>query len=1008
MKMKTIKVFIICAILFIVNPNTFAQDIISKSFELRYFSNDAKANGETDFKGPTSVFDTDQRVEFLKHYAAFASEFFNDPNFDYDVASDDEAAKAAQAIKPQPEPEFRNRIQLEDWKWLGYRAGQEKEKVHNLLQYKFNETVQLNNGLLETTALKSSYQWKFPGQSWRFSFSWKAKVPSTSSKAVFIFSELEKVIGAKVGFAENGKFFYTTANGETVEKDTYKAGEWYNFKVEFDLAAFKRKKDVVRYNLYINNELVADYVPLHRVVTGGVGYVEYAQNITSIAKVNRLTLNASEGVQVDDIWGVGYHLTGRETYPYTVETFLDENFETKPGAHGWTAENYNDSAWQNTNLPAVHGGERTAEEDLLLRKVVQVGDFDKAFLNIATLDPGGEIWVNGQVVAVVTNRAPQKINLTKFLNKNEENLIAVKVNHFYLTEKVGEIMHHSSLDFSIGWFAGKMSLDLLDNTSIHDAFVYTKSLGNKASQLAKIKIDNKDWLAFRGSVEVKMFLWFPQESKTVAAQASMDLEIPHNITELEIPFEVANPKLWTPENPNLYKMQVILKDKDGNIIDDYVTTTGIRTVDQIGGSFRLNGEVSMLNGAQIMGYRGPIEDMIKESRCAPDYWVAKEILQIKKMNGNLLRVHVHNWEFPARGINDPRYAEYADQLGMMLLWCPTAWIRTGRGWGDVDFENYPKYMNQVINHPSIVMWEAANHTQSFKGNPVSESNIYCEQVHNTLYPVDPSRIISYNSFVRHFHYGNDEGTIDQEGNPIQASWAWTAPNVTRGNQDSPTGYGREWNVLRNYPDDYRASFLDSKDRAYFNFEHQESAAQPNWNLVKGKPWYQMQSYEWSYDEGSIGRKLQANEWKESQAWQAFGAWEAMKKMRYLDYDGFSWCCLHGGANSVTYKKPLIDFVGAAKLAWHVNKMVFQKTVAGSHDVDVAYGPADKINPVVMNWNKEQTANVSVKILDIDKNEVAKKEYKNVSLKGGRTVNKLEPFMPNDLKEGYYFIVYEIE
>ena len=128
MKMKTIKVFIIFAILFIVNPNTFAQDIISKSFELRYFSKDAKANGETDFKGPTSVFDTDQRVEFLKHYAAFASEFFNDPNFDYDVASDDEAAKAAQAIKPQPEPEFRNRIQLEDWKWLGYRAGQEKEK----------------------------------------------------------------------------------------------------------------------------------------------------------------------------------------------------------------------------------------------------------------------------------------------------------------------------------------------------------------------------------------------------------------------------------------------------------------------------------------------------------------------------------------------------------------------------------------------------------------------------------------------------------------------------------------------------------------------------------------------------------------------------------------------------------------------------------------------------------------------------------------------------------------
>jgi hypothetical protein len=999
--LKNLSIFMVLVVIGFV-----ATSQQSKSFELRYISKDAKANGETDFKGPTSVFDTDQRIEFLKHYADFAADFFEDPNFDYQVAGDAEASQAARQIKPQPEPEHRDRIQLDDWKWLGYRAGQEHESAHNLLQYKYNNTIELKGGILETTSEKSDYSWKFQGQSWRFSFSWKAKVPTTSSKAVFVFSELEKITAAKVGFAENGKLFYTTANGETVEKEAYKADEWYDFKIEFDLAAFNRKKDVVRYNLYINHKLVADYVPLHRVTFSKIAY---APSFASISKINRLSLQASKGVQLDDLWGVGYHLTGRETYPYTVETFLDESFDAKPSAHGWTAASFCDSAWQTTSLPAVHGSERYAEEDLLLRKAVDIGDFDKAYLNIATLDPGGEVWVNGQVAAVITDRAPQKIDLSKFLVKNEENLIAVKVNHFYLTDKVGEIMPHSSLDFNIGWFAGNMSLDLLNYTSIDDVFVYTQSLNEgSALQMAKISIENKFWGAFRGSVQLKMYPWFPKESTTMAADVSKEIELPHLTTELEMPFKVADPKLWSPETPNLYKVHVVLKDDKGSVVDDFVTTTGIRTVDQQGGSFRLNGEISMLNGAQIMGYRGPIEDMVKESRCAPDYWVAKEILQIKKMNGNLLRIHVHNWELPARGINDPRYAQYADQLGMMLLWCPTAWIRTGRGWGDVDFANYPKYMKQVINHPSIVMWEAANHTQSFKGNPVSESNIYCEQVHNTLYPVDPSRIISYNSYVRHLHYGNDEGTIDQQGKPIKPTWAWTAANVTRGNQDSPTGYGKEWDELRNYPGDYRASFLDSKYRAYFNFEHQESMAQPNWDLVKGKPWYKLHSYEWDYDEGSIGRRLTYDEWKESQAWQAFGAWEAMKKMRFLDYDGFSWCCLHGGANSVTYKKPLIDFTGAAKLAWHANKMVFQKTVAGSHDVDVVYGPADKIKPVVMNWDNEKTANVTVKIVDLEKNEVARKEYKNVALKGGRTVNKLEPFMPTNLGEGYYFVVYEIE
>jgi hypothetical protein len=36
--------------------------------------------------------------------------------------------------------------------------------------------------------------------------------------------------------------------------------------------------------------------------------------------------------------------------------------------------------------------------------------------------------------------------------------------------------------------------------------------------------------------------------------------------------------------------------------DDYVVTTGIRTVDQQGGRFRLNGEVYMLNGSQILDF----------------------------------------------------------------------------------------------------------------------------------------------------------------------------------------------------------------------------------------------------------------------------------------------------------------------------------------------------------------------------------------------------------------------
>lgn len=1001
--MQTKKIIVV-SFLILTGFTGFLSGQSYQSFELRYFSSDMDANGETDFKGETEFFSTEQRVEFLSHYATLAKQQFDDPDLNTKVVTKPAIDKVLEHLKPQPNPKIRERIQLNQWKYMGYKKGQHELKTLELLQWKNNPDVSIENGTL-TFRRNTEIEFTFPMQSWRYSFEWKAKAPTSGSQIDFSFTERGKIEGATLGFGNKGHFYYVTANNEMKVAKSYEAGKWYTFKVEFDMAAHTRKQDVIRYNLYIDGEVIADYVPMQRVVTEGVGY---ANNFTSMAGITSMSVRAINGTELDDLWGVGYHYTQRESYPYTVETFLDQNFEEKPDIQGWIDSEYNDTLWKNDSFPIVHGSERHAEEDLYMRKKINTGTFERAFLNIETLDPGGEIWINGRVAAVITNRHPQKIDVTGFLKENEENLIAVKVNHFYLTETVGEIMPHSSLDFNIGWFAGRMSLDLVKHQHINDVFVYTSTISdNHANIRVKVAFQNQQWVSFRGNAEFRFYPWYPEESGNPALIVEKPLVLTVGSQTVEYDLTMPSPVLWTPENPKLYKVQVILKDTLGNSVDDFVITTGIRTVDQAGGSFRLNGKVYMANGAQIMGYKGPIEKLVTWARCAPNEWIAKELMMVKNMNGNFLRVHAHAWEFPARGINDPRYAEMADQLGVMLLWCPTAWIRTGRGWGDIDFEGYPKYMHQVYNHPSIIIWEAANHTQSFKSRDVKESNLFCEKVYNTLYPVDPSRIISYNSFIRHLHYGNDEGTIDQHGNPIDPSWAWTAPKVTRGNQDSPTGYRKEWSVLREYPGEYRQSFLDSKERAYFNFEHQESMAQPNWNLVKGKPWYQLHSYEWDYDEGSIGRRLTLDEWEESQAWQGFGAWEAMKKMRILDYDGFSWCCLHGGANTVTYKKPLIDFLDHAKIAYWTNKMIFQKTVAGSDNVDVVYGPEDRIQPAIMHLGEEKTVNLTVTIKNMEGETVHTKEYPKISLQGGRSTAKPEPFMVEGLS-GYYSIHYQIE
>lgn len=979
----------------------FAQK--ATSFELRYYSPETKANGETDFRGETELFTTSERVEFLKNYANIASEWFDDEDFDTEVVSDTEIRRTLMKIKPLPLPDKRTSIPLTDWKYTSCRTDKYETKKERLSAWERQKNVLLSGNHL---ILKSEGNLEFPfaPQAWRFNLSWQSKPENSNREVLFRLSDRNLITAVTVGFGNDGKIFYTTAEGRRESSIAYEAGRWYNFNIEVDLSGgddqFGYGQQIGRYNFYINDQLVADFIPIERAVLN-------PDKFSSIGQVNTLSVYSTQDVALDNILGYGYALTNRINYPYLPSVLIDENFNSLPEIEGWTSEDYDDGLWNIGILPIAIGSEQHFQEDLFLRKEVFIGNYEQAFLRLETIDPGGELWINNQLVTSINNRYPVRVDISSYLKPNRNNIFAVKVNPFYITEQTGELMVHSSLDLNVGWFCGRMILDLLSPSHIEDVYVHTLTLNEGKADLQSQILFNSP-TDFEGKAIVEVFPWFPVESKKRVAKSEAQINFKGE-HKANLQVSISKPNLWTPENPVLYKVKVSLLDKKGKVVDDYVTTAGIRTVDQNGGMFRLNGKPSMLNGAQIMGYRSPLEKAVVWNRCPPTEWLVKELLMVKKMNGNLLRIHVHAWENSnSEGINDPRIAELADQMGVMLIWTTPSWIRTGDDWRQIDFEGIPKYMYQVYNHPSIVLWEVSNHPNKFKTSGVEESNAFCDKAYNTVYPVDSSRLISFTSYFKHLHYGNDAGDIDYKGNFIQPTWTYTAPMVTRGNQDAPTGYSKDWSVLRKWgEDDYTQSVLKSKERAYFNFEHQESMAQPNWNLIKGKPYYRFHSYEWLYDEVTIGRRLTLDEWKESQAWQAFSAWEAIKKMRWQGYDGFSWCTLHGGPNSGTYNKPIIDMHGHAKLAYWTNKMAFQPTVSGSYNVDVAYGPDDKLSPVILHYGKAGNAKLIVTIQSLQGRIIEQKEYDNIRIPEGRETILLQPFQPSWTEKGYYIIKYEL-
>ena len=926
---------------------------------MRFISRDERANGETDFKGETSTLTTDERVEFLNEYAKKLPEMFDDFSLDEPIVTLEAAKERMNAIKPQPLPEKRSRITFDNWKWIGY-----------------SENKRQNCGM------------KIPTQNFRCFIEWELAENVSYSCCSFSMGD-----AAKMEFDTDGQPYYISDR----EKRYISVTEGIE-KIKFELDFVYRK-----WNIYLNDKLVADFVPFSNPDTSEVCSFSSPYDKSIIKHIR----------------GVGYHrLTENDFEPFSINTFIDEDFKKPIDINGWNTTNYNDSEWKDDTLPIVHGGERYAGEDIYMRKHF---DIDKippyAVLYTESITPGGEIYINGRLAAFIQNECCHKIDVTDYLREGE-NLIAVRVYADKIKDR--DKMTHTNTDLYTGWFAARMHLDLLPPIYIDDVFAWTESIEeNKAIQRIRVDVNTQMGLASKKAVPhnvtAEIMPWFPSDGEVCATAKWQTPAIP-NITETtEGTLEIENPLLWTADEPQLYKIVVELTDTDGNTVDDFVITTGIRTVSQRGGIFRINGKPELLRAPLEFGSRPPLDKIAMWDKCPPAEFYVQEMLMVKGMNGNGLRMSVHDERIG--GINDPRICEIDDQLGIMLVWQTNAWLRITSA-TNISLDKLATDIKQVRNHASIVIWQPSNHP-SWK-NWYMVEQVY-ELLYNTITPLDKSRLISPSADSRRGRLRYDDGLTDFYGNKCDSvDPIWTEDLICRGNMDYILGYGNEWSALREWPNvkdehlpnfmettRYIPSYLESRERAYFNFEHDEIIGQPNWDLYKGKPMYHIKSYERDYDKGSIGRELGLDEWLTSQAWQALGAYETIKKCRLVDYDGLSWCNLRGGQNTVTYQKSLVDYYGQPKLAYYAHRIAFQNVIACSGNVDMVYGPDDTIPVIVMNIGESKTVSVKISVLSPDHKVIYETALKDIMLGEGRTVTNAGEVKLPTLPEGIYSIKYEV-
>lgn len=373
-------------------------------------------------------------------------------------------------------------------------------------------------------------------------------------------------------------------------------------------------------------------------------------------------------------------------------------------------------------------------------------EFDGVFMN-------SEVWINGHHLG----KRPYgfigfEYDLTPHLNLAGENLIAVRVDNSKLP--------------SARWYTGTgiyRHVWLKVTDPIHVAhwgtYITTPEI-TKEKAVISIQTTIRNHHASPRSVIVKQ---------------SLSSDAQPTITNIELPASgektvsqqliLTDPKLWSPDEPNLYSLQTELSI-DGKVIDLYETPLGVRSLrfDAQQGFF-VNGVSTKMKGVCNHQDLGPLGTALW------DQALERRLKMLKAMGCNAIRT--------AHYPHSPELMALCDKMGFLVL--DETFDEWRRGW---DFEGdllvssknnkgkapfgYNKYFDQWHerdltdhlkrdrNHPCVIMWSIGNEVpESVKNGEIETVKILRDLCHK----IDPTRPVTVG--CNHIKSANESGFTEQ-------------------------------------------------------------------------------------------------------------------------------------------------------------------------------------------------------------------------------------------------------
>jgi beta-galactosidase len=170
---------------------------------------------------------------------------------------------------------------------------------------------------------------------------------------------------------------------------------------------------------------------------------------------------------------------------------------------------------------------------------------------------------------------------------------------------------------------------------------------------------------------------------------------------------ISNPKKWSAEEPNLYKLVLTLEDSVGNILEVKTCKLGFRSIE-----FRKDDSKLLINGqlTYLYGVNRPDHHPVRGKALTRED-ILQDIKTIKQFNFNCVRLS----HYPS----DPYLLDLCDEFGIMVI--DEANLEThGLGgklshdamWAGAYVERISRMALRDKNHPSIIFWSLGNEAGS--------------------------------------------------------------------------------------------------------------------------------------------------------------------------------------------------------------------------------------------------------------------------------------------------------